>query len=419
MNTLPVFPDTAWRGIFARWRAIVEPITVTPLPYHFGNLLSVLSSQMGDMAVLDEGVRTFLNFYVFSYGRTGTKKSTAMRLVREHMIEHLKTLYFTNLSQISSAEGLIRTLNAGQHNVLLRYDEIKHLLSISQRSGSAIEPVLNDAFDLGDLQTVVRDEKASLVSQPYFFNLVANGTPIHITVDVGEAMFKGGLLNRFLVFAALPSGRRKAKMGVPDRALAIELAGMLDRHVAAWRGKFPTRGSVRIGMTPEADAIFDPWHDKLEGLIETSNELISDPIQRVSLYAKKLAGMYCLYETEVPEEEPKITGEQIRAAIDVAEYCQASIIFMSGAWSGSRSLGARSEALAEQRIEMYLQEHGCTGERELSRHLHMSIGETKRAVLNLASVDVVMTGHDRPPTIHLMGECRCFEPTEPAPGDTV
>jgi len=329
-----------------------------------------------------------------------------MDLAHEHIVDNLTALHFKKLSSISSAEGLIRTLATPPHNVLLHYDEVKHLFSVAGRSGSAIEPVLNKAFGLGKLETVVRSEKESIAGQNYFFNLICNGTPIHISLDVGEAMFHGGLLNRFLVFAAVPNGKTREELGVPDEEKASDLAARIDTHVSAWRGFAPTRACVRVKMSDEAREIYRPWYEDVERLTQTQNELIADPIQRVSLYAKKLAGVYALYETPEPAPYVIVSPEQMRAAIDVASYCQASIIYMSGAWTGAKSLGARSEALAEQRVEVYLQEHGCTGERVLSHNLKMSIGETKKAIAALASVDAANVGSGRPPTIH-RPNCSC------------
>lgn len=381
-----------------------------PLPYHFANLLSILSAQMGDFAILDEGVKTFLNFFVFSYGRTGTKKSTAMDLANEHIVERLAVTHFKDLSAISSAEGLIRTLGTDPRNVRLHYDEVKHLFSVASRSGSAIEPVLNKAFGLGKLETVVRKQSESIAGKDYFFNLIVNGTPVHISLDVGEAMFHGGLLNRFLVFAAVPNGRVMDQLGRPDEQRCVDLAAKLDRHVAAWRAFAPNRASVRIALSDEAREVYKPWYEAVERLTRTQNELIADPIQRVALYAKKLAAVYCLYETVTPCARPLVTPPQIKAAMDVATYCQRSIMFMSDAWgAGAKTLGARSEALAEQRIEVYLQEHGCTPERQLAQRLHMSVGEAKRAVAALASVNVVsISGY--PPMVHYgpAGQCECF-----------
>lgn len=406
MYVLPPFPDTAWRGVFRMYLDIMEDVSVCPTPYHFANLLSILSAQMGDFIVLDEGVKTFLNFYIFSYGRTGTRKSTAMDLAYEHIVERMQTHYFKDLSSISSAEGLIRTLSVHPRNVRLHYDEVKHLFSVASRSGSAIEPVLNKAFGLGKLETVVRSEKESIAGQNYFFNLIVNGTPVHISLDVGEAMFHGGLLNRFLVFAAVPNGKTKEELGVPDEEKTIDLASRIDTHVGAWRNFAPLRATVRVKMSDDARDVYRPWYESVEKQIQTQNELVADPIQRVTLYAKKLAGVYALYETPEPAPYVVTTGAQMQAAVDVATYCQASILYMASAWTGAKSLGARSEALAEQRVEVYLQEHGCTNERKLSHDLKMSIGETKKAVAALVSVNVANIGAARPPVIHLVG-CEC------------
>lgn len=423
MTALPDFPESAWRGAFKWWREIVEPITVCPVPYHYGNLLSILSAQIGDLAVLDEGVDTFLNFFVFNYGRTGTKKSTAMDLANQHIVKRLNPVYFKPLSSISSAEGLIRVLATPPHNVMLHYDEVKHLFSIASRSGSAIEPVLNKAFGLGPLETCVRSATDSLAGVDYYFNLIVNGTPVHISLDVGEALFHGGLLNRFLVFAAVPNDRSMPRMGVPDRSRVEDFCQRLDQHVSAWRGFAQNRGDVRIDISDEAMELYVPWYEETERITKTENELIADPIQRVSLYAKKIAALYCIWETPIPESNPMVTEEQMRAAIDVASYCQASIIYMSSAWSGARTLGARGDALAETRVEVYLKENGCMTERVLSKHLHMSIGETKKAITALASVNQVNVGLERPAKIHWVETCQCFtvkpEPMVPTPAPVI
>jgi hypothetical protein len=417
--TLPTFPETAWRGVFKRYRDIIEDVSVAPLPYHYANLLSILSSQMGHFAVLDEGVKTFLNFYIFCYGRTGTKKSTAMDLAHEHIVDNLAPKHFKTLSSVSSAEGLIRTVATPPYNVLLHYDEVKHLFSVASRSGSAIEPVLNKMFGLGEVGTVVRSATESLSGVNYFFNLIVNGTPVHISLDVGEAMFHGGLLNRFLVFAATPSERTLPVMGVPDEEKIRDLCARLDLHVNAWRGLGTERATVRVKLSPEALEVFTPWYEATEKTIRSDNELISDPIQRISVYAKKVAAIFCLWETPVPDPRPVVSAEQMSAAIDVLTYCQASILYMSGAWNSTRTMGARAEALAEQRVEMYLQANGCANERVLSKRLHMSIGETKRAINALSSVNSVQLGIDKPVTVHWRDLCRCYalveSPPTPAP----
>lgn len=415
MYTLPDFPETAWRGAFKWWREIVEPVTVCPVPYHYANLLAILSSQMGDIAALNEGVDTYLNFYIFSYGRTGTKKSTAMNLAKQHIVAKLNPRFFKPLTSISSAEGLIRVLATPPSNVMLHYDEVKHLFSVATRNGSAIEPVLNEAFGLSELGTCVRSAADSLAGVDYFFNLICNGTPVHISLDVGEALFHGGLLNRFLVFAATPNERSLPRLGVPDQDRIVDFCQRLDQHVSAWRGFAQGRASIRVDMSDDALDLYTPWYEATEKTIKTENELISDPIQRVSLYAKKIAAMYCLWETPEPESTPQVTADQMRAAIDVAKYCQASIIYMSSAWSGSRSLGARGDALAETRVEMYLKENGCISERLLSKRLHMSIGETKKAIMALSSVGQIDVGTEKPAQIHWKDGCRCFDPAAPNP----
>lgn len=414
MHPIPEhFPESAWRPVFKRWRDIVEPVTDTPLPFHYANLLAVLSSQLGDMAVLDEGVDTFLNFFIFSYGRTGTRKSFAMSLVKQHLVKRLAKQHFTSLPSVNSAEGLMRVLATAPHNVLLAYDEVKHLLSVAGRDGSNVEAIINQGFGLHDIGTTVRAASESLANIPYFLNIIVNGTPVHMNVNVDESLFHGGLVNRFFVFAAKPDLTRHLPKSLPVNVeAATEFASLVSVHMEAWRNIIgcdsagrPKRAEVKISIGDEAMEVYGPWDRKHDFSTKTENEREADPVMRIDLYARKLAALYCFWETEHPITALSVTAEQMQAAIDVAEFCQASILHMTAGWN-IRSLAGRADALAETRVEDYLKKHGCRTIGELRAGLKLSVSEVRKAVLSLTGINEVKMGMEAPAKVHLH-DCHC------------
>lgn len=391
--------------MFAEYRALVEPVSECPGVYHFANLLAVLSAEFGDRVVLAEGTGWFLNFYIFCCGVSGTKKSTASDLANDCVVRLLPERMHTRLSAISSAEGLIRTLGSVP-NVFLCFDELKDFLTVAARAGNNLEACTNKAFWLGDLQTVVKRSRESLSASNYYFNMLLNGTPKHVELDMSTTMFLGGLLNRMLVFGGLPTDKKMARMLTPDMAKAQALATKIAEHRNAWMIAAPNRRSVFIDFGDEAAAMHKAWYDAMEDKKRGLDELSANPVTRLDVYFKKLASMYCMLES-TPSASPRISIEQTAAALDVVTYCEASMSWMSRHWSGAKTMSQQSEALAEQRVEAYILVRGCMTERELYRGLHLSITDCAKAINALVAMGVVNVVAGRPRMIHCIQQCKC------------
>lgn len=404
---MPSFPDAAWRGVFASYRTVIADISECPMAFHFANLLAVIAAELGDRVRLHEGSATYMNFFLFCCGRTGTKKSAASDLVQEHIVMQMPTLpRHTLLSAVSSAEGLIRLLQ--QHaNTLLRLDEIADFFKIANRVGARIEPVLNQAFNLRKLEAPVKRARESLTAENYYLNILANGTPEHVQLELSETMFVGGLLNRFLVFAAEPTGVSLPIMGIPDQGAAQEIAARITSICAGWQTVGTGRGGVQMTFTPEAQALHAGWYHQNTKAMKEMPELVAKSLTRLDVYVKKLASVYCLLET-APTETPRITEAQMVAALAVLTFCQASMLWMTEPWSGPKSTHQRSMALAEERVAGYMQQYGCTTERYVYRHLHLGADECRRAVDALASTGMLTVVPDRPRMLHFSERCTCF-----------
>lgn len=410
---LPEFPELAWRGVFADYRELMAedakepgtPISETPLPFHFAHFLIICAAELGDTVKLDEGAPTFANLIVFCCGRTGTKKSTAGNLAREYVTRLFpEPAQFVTLASVSSSEGLIRTLME-KPNVLLRYDEIKNLFVMATRQGNAVESTLNSAFNLEPLETNVRKAENSLHAEDYYLNIIMNGTPVHVLLDLSETFLTGGLLNRFLVFAAKPTDVIKPVMGTPNADKASALANRLYQQCKRWRDMAPKRGSLRIGLTPEAKLLHAEWYTKHTQFMKNATDSEADPLTRLDTYVKRVAMIYALTEN-APSAHPMITGAQMEAALAVVQYSEASMNWMIEAWIGQRPLNKQSEKLVEDRIETILKRGGCMREREICRRLHLSIMECKKAVDALV-MEGILTVSGGPRTVHVATECLC------------
>jgi hypothetical protein len=402
---LPPFPDAAWRGVFADYRTLIEDISECPLPFHFAALSSVIAAEFGDRARLLEGTNTFPHCYIFICGSTGTKKGTASRLVRDHVLIHMPAKEHWTLTSISSAEGLIRSL-VQNRNVRLYYDEVADLFAVAGRSGQRIEPTLNSAYDQEPLQANVKKMSESLNATDYCFNLIVNGTPDHVRLELTEKFYSGGLLNRFIVFASDPTGRAIPIMRIPGAQQSSLIAAKIVSTVAAWYNLKAGRGGIRVGFTDEAVEMHSAWYIAHTKAMQEAPEAISKPLTRVDSHVKKQAMMYCLLES-VPCRDPRITGDQMAAALAVVEYNIASMLWMTRNWSGAKSTNQQSVQLIEDRIRAHLKEHGCMPERSIYRALSLSSEACGRATDALAKGGELHIIDGRPRAVHLK-PCKCF-----------
>lgn len=403
---VPPFPDVAWRGVFKTYYDCIVDVSECPAAYHFPNLLAVISTVIGDTVRFAEGKALYGNFFLFCCGRTGTKKSTASDLVHDHIVTQLVDKPFLMLTSISSAEGLIRTL--GQRPVVfLRYDEIKDLFTTASRSGQRIEPILNSAFDLREIQAIVKRQRDSLSATNYFFTLLMNGTQEHVQIDLSETFFKGGLLNRFLVFEATPTDKEMPQMGTPDPQQTLAVATQITELGNAWRAVALGRGGVVMDFSPSARLLHADWYRQYTRMMKELSSLRAHPLTRLDTFVKKLAMVFALIDVE-PTPLPFIADEHLDAAIAVLRYCQASMSSIADVWSGPKTVGQQAEVLAEDRIEAYLKTHGCTDERTMYRTLHLSASESNRAVVALVKSGIVNVGWGRPTMIHFKKTCACF-----------
>jgi hypothetical protein len=404
---LPPFPEAAWRGVFEAWRRLVDHLGESPRSFHFANMLALVAAELGDRARFDEGTGPYTNFFIFCCGGTGTKKSTASDLVEEYIANSLRDRAHHQMTSVSSAEGLIRTL-AQKKNVLIRYDEIKDLFATAARSGNRLEPILNKAFGLLPVAAIVKKAQDSITAEDYYLNLILNGTPEHVRLDLSETFFSGGMLNRFVIFGGEATGIAKPIMGTPDQAAVLALATRIADIRDEWQRVAAQRASVRVGMSPEAEAMHAAWYSAHTLRQQNLSDMETKPLTRLDTYVKKLGMIYCMTEVD-PAPYIRITEDQMNATLQVVTYCQESMMWITRGWSGAKTVSQQSEKIVEQRVEAYLQRKGCMTERELYRQLHLSHTDAVKALNTLGAAGMLNMTMGRPRMLHYAPSCRCFD----------
>lgn len=408
-DELPPFPASAWRGVFAEYFRIMDPISECPGAYHFPNLLAIIAAELGPDLCFDEGTDPRLNFYILSCGESGTKKTTATDLARIYIAANLPTPGHARITSVSSGEGLIRTLI--QHpNLYLACDEIKDLFVVTGRTGSRIEGFLNSAFNQSTLQGNIKSARDSQSISEYYLNVLVNGTPEHIRTDCSESLFKGGLLNRFLAFAAEPTDKNLPIMGQPDRTAVAQLAVRIGAQCAAWRALGLGPGTLRVRMSAAATARFTDWYVAWNRAQKGRIELESHPLKRLDTHAKKLASVYAVLETPASDAGAEITDDQMAAALDVINFCQQCMSWLAYKWTGQRAMIQQADAIAEQRAIAYLSTHGCVPEATLYAAMQLSHNEFMRTLAALQHHEYSIVSTTSPRVIHYKPSCTHYGP---------
>ena len=79
IDTLPPFPEQAWRGPFDAYRHATERSSESSDAAKFGSLRAVAATCVRRRVHLQYGYRIYPNVYIVAYGGTGEAKTTAGR----------------------------------------------------------------------------------------------------------------------------------------------------------------------------------------------------------------------------------------------------------------------------------------------------------------------------------------------------
>lgn len=209
-GTLPTFPESAWRGIFAEYRDVMADTTEASDVAHFASLWGTAAVNLGRQVSMYAGDEIFPNSYLLFFGSTGDKKTTAPRRILRH---RLLADTVQVLSNAGSPEGMLDALQVQQAAnptvYLCFFEEVSTLLKHGRREDSTLFEFFTETFDCPSVyRPTYRNNKAE-INQPTP-SILAGTTTEWFWKNARAEDFHGGFGNRllYLTRAMRPCGAR-------------------------------------------------------------------------------------------------------------------------------------------------------------------------------------------------------------------
>lgn len=192
-------PEAAWTGPLERYRDIVAPISESPLAYHWAAAVTVIGQLFGRQVHTYYARDIYLNFFFLLLGPTGVKKSTPLNMALRLRQSIPGGDQITDLSGISSPEGLIQKLQeAPDGRAVIYEDEMRQLLKKAQATNNGgMIPQLNKLYDCPPTAEVNTRANPLKVEKPVV-SLIAGATAESLEDCVGDNEVFGGLFNRII-----------------------------------------------------------------------------------------------------------------------------------------------------------------------------------------------------------------------------
>jgi hypothetical protein len=320
-SVLPLFPDAAWRGLFADYRDEMRGCSEASDAYNFLALWTAAGNALGRRVYFTYGMRLHANVYGIAFGASGDFKTSALRRAAE-MTERVGIRVVRG---IGSGEGITEGL--GEEPTLFSLDEFTSLLRQGKWEGSTLLPTLTEIFDCPEKYEREYRKKPISLKRPVC-SLLAGTTEAWFWRDVRDIDFEGGFANRFIYLAG-PPNKPISRPGIPKLQFAI--TALTDLKA------LPER-QARLSSKAEQmwDRFYLAWRKKQFSPLEGA------ATKRIPAYVLKLAMTYAALEGTLPE----IQTEQLKAALLVgncAVKCVRQLI-------GERCSGANAFRELEKRI---------------------------------------------------------------------
>jgi Protein of unknown function (DUF3987) len=230
---------------------------------------------------------------------------------------------------------------AADKRLMVIEPEFAGLLSVMERPGNTLSPVLRKAWDGNKLETMTRNSP-----------LKATGAHVsiigHITVDELRARLTrtdtaNGFANRFL----FPLVKRSKYLPFGGDLTDSQIA-MLGERLGEVIKSLPQEPR-RITMTDDARSL---WTEQYEGLSDGLSGLVGAVTGRGEAQTVRLAMLYAVLDGKLEIDVPHLT-----AALALWRYCEASAVYIFGDTVGDdvadtilKALRARREGMSRTGI---------------------------------------------------------------------
>jgi hypothetical protein len=366
-DTLPDFPENAWRGAFADYREAMVGTTEASDVAHFGAFWAAAAVTLGRRAFMYAGERIFANVYLSVFGPTGDKKTTAQRRILNCGLLAPSIRVIRNLGSTEGLADALKREDGADMVALFFWEELTVLLARGRWTGSTILEFITETFDCpSEWGMKYRKDPINLVAPTP--TILAGTTCEWFWKNAQPDDFFGGLGNRFLYL----TGPKKKPIPNPS-----EPGGAALQRVREALARLSELSPIEARFDTVANRLWERFYMSWEQRERTG--LYAAAVKRVHVYIRKLAMTYAALEGTLPE----IGIEQLKAAIAVGVYaaeCARALV-------DAQNATLRPEGELEQKFLKWIEEHDGAKKRYMQQTLSKITGgcETfNRVLLNLA-----------------------------------
>jgi Bifunctional DNA primase/polymerase, N-terminal/Primase C terminal 1 (PriCT-1) len=313
----------AYHGVLGEIALAVAPLMEADRVAVLGTNLVMFGAACGGARTFYQGSMQRANLSVLLVGGTGFsgRKGTALDLSRTvfHLAyPDLDELWLVGVASGEAISGHLER-KVPEDRVLIVEPEFGRILTIMNRQGSTLSPVLRNAWDGVPLgYGRARDE--SLVPT-HHVALLGHITPIELRQKLTEVDAGNGFANR-LLFLAVRRSQLVAFPVSPDRIVQPFLKPL---HLAIIEAQAP-------GVLAFDDAARDRWEDFYVEMAMTPRLGLAGAVTgRHEAQVARLALVYAL-----ADRSPSIGVAHLEAAIALAEFARRSAIHALGDSTGNR-----------------------------------------------------------------------------------
>ena len=350
--------EAAYHGVLGEIARAVAPLTEADPVAILGTLLVMFGASCGRNRRLFQGSMQQANLSVLLVGETGFRgrKGTALDIGRAVFRLAYPDLDELWLVGVASGEAITGHLGRKEPEVrvLIVEPEFGRLLTIMNREGSTLSPVLRNAWD-GTALGHARARDESLVSA-HHVALLGHVTPTELRAKLTEVDTANGFANRILFLAV----RRSRPVAFPTAPDAV-VAPFVERLHKA----------IMEAQPPREYAFDDDAHDRWEAFyselaIRPRLGLAGAVTGRHEAQVARLALVYAL-----ADRSSVIGVEHLDAAIAFAEYARRSAVWAFGDSTGNRHADV---------VARLLREHGEVDRQTVKEETGLRLGADLDAV---------------------------------------
>jgi 5S rRNA maturation endonuclease (ribonuclease M5) len=345
----PVLEPEAFHGLAGKVVETVAPHSEADPNGILLQFLAAFGNAIGACPYyLVEGDQHRAKLFVITSGATSKgRKGTAVGRVRQVMALADSEWATANIqSGLSSGEGVIyavrdavervgkdgsiETVDAGvsDKRLMLVTEEFVSALSVMERAGNTLSPVLRDAWGTARLQTLTKNSPTRATGS--HISIIAHTTDDELRARLTRIEMGNGFANRFL-FAKV----RRSKMLPHGGHLDDQALELLGKEVAAALEKAKTLG--RLTMMDEARA---EWEAVYPALSAERPGLLGAILGRAEAQVIRLAVVYAALDNKTQIDTP-----HLEAALALWDFCAESATQIFGDLVGDNTADTIQDAL--------------------------------------------------------------------------